>query len=76
MKRILILAAVLALGCFGLASFAQADTTGSLTLTDCGSGKTGCPGAPYSFDIGTTSATLTITINGGGLTSKSNNLLL
>jgi PEP-CTERM motif len=63
MKRILILAAVLALGCFGFANFAQADTVGSLTLTDCGSGS-GCPGATYSFDVGTTSATLTITING------------
>jgi len=42
---------------------AMADTVGGLTLTDCGGGGN-CPGATYTFDITTTSASLTITING------------
>ena len=40
-----------------------ADTIGTLTLTNCGSTGTGCPGATYHFDINSTSATLTITVN-------------
>jgi hypothetical protein len=75
MKKFLILAAVLALGCFGLASFAQADSVGSLTLTDCGTAGTGCPGATYSFDIGTTSAMLTITLGGGNALTSNNDLI-
>lgn len=49
---------------FLLTASAQANTIGTLTLTNCGSAGSGCPGATYSFNIGTTSATLTITING------------
>src|SRR5215470_2914834 len=64
MRKFLILAAMLVLACFGFGVAAKADTIGSLTLTDCGGGVSGCPGATYSFDIGTTSATLKITING------------
>jgi hypothetical protein len=43
---------------------AQADTIGTKALTGCGSGGPGCPDATYSFDIGTTSASLTIHITG------------
>jgi hypothetical protein len=55
-------ALVLAMG-----SAARADTiVGTLSLEDCnnGPGGTGCPAATYSFDIGSTSATLTIHIDG------------
>src|SRR5262245_3072454 len=64
MKKYLVVAAVLALACLSFSTAAKADTIGSLTLTNCGGGGTGCPGATYSFDIGTTSASLTIKING------------
>ena len=40
-----------------------ADTIGTLTLTNCGGAGTGCPGATYNFDINSTSAMLTITVN-------------
>ena len=43
---------------------AYADTMGSLTLSDCGSGQSGCPAATYTFDISGTQATLTIHITG------------
>jgi hypothetical protein len=43
---------------------AKADSVGTLILPDCGSGQAGCPAATYSFDISSTSATLTITITG------------
>lgn len=43
----------------------HADTTGMLSLTNCGGGGTSsCPAATYTFDIGTTSAELTIHITG------------
>jgi PEP-CTERM motif len=57
----LLSAAVLVLA---LGSMAKADSIGTLTLSDCGSGQSGCPAATYYFDIGTTSAMLTITITG------------
>ncbi len=41
-----------------------ADTMGSLSLSDCGSGQSGCPAATYTFDISGTQATLTIHITG------------
>lgn len=67
----------LVLSLFGLvlvcSAPAKADTIGSLTLTNCGDANSGCPGATYSFDITSTSATLTITIN-GGLNSTNGNL--
>lgn len=43
---------------------AKADSFGSFSLTSCGTAGTGCPGATYSFDVTSTSATLKITING------------
>ena len=52
---------------------AMADTMGTLTLSNCGDPSSGCPGATYSFDVTSTSATLTITIN-GGLNSTNDNL--
>jgi hypothetical protein len=60
-RRVLIVLGLAAMGLFGTAS-AMADTVGTLTLTDCGGGGN-CPGAKYDFSIGTTSASLTITIN-------------
>jgi hypothetical protein len=70
MRAIFILC--LAVAFFSAGSIAKADTIGSLTLTDCGSGS-GCPGATYAFDITSTSATLTITIN--GVPTSSNNYI-
>jgi hypothetical protein len=55
-------ALVLAMG-----SAARADTiVGTLSLADCDNSPSvsGCPAATYSFDIGSTSATLTIHIDG------------
>ena len=51
----------------------KADTIGMLTLSNCGDPGSGCPGATYKFDVTSTSATLTITIN-GGLNSTNSNL--
>jgi hypothetical protein len=66
---LLALVAVLAFG-----GAARADQIGNLTLTDCGGGSSGCPGATYSFDVNSTSATLTILIN-GAVTSGVNNVI-
>jgi PEP-CTERM motif len=63
---------VIALAC---GASAWADSTGSLTLTNCGTTGTSCPGASYSFDVGSTSATLTITIGGGNALTSTNDLL-
>ena len=43
--------------------------SGTLELTNCGV-KSGCPSATYDFSVGTTSATLSITINGGVTSSN------
>ncbi len=64
MKRFLVFAALLVAVSISFAGVAKADSTGTLTLTDCGGGQTGCPGAVYTFDIGATSATLSIQITG------------
>lgn len=54
----------LALTCL-FAGGAMADgVSGTLVLSDCGSGVSGCPAATYDFSVGTTSATLIITITG------------
>jgi len=47
-----------------LAGVARADSIGTLMLSDCGGGNTGCPAATYSFDVGTTTASLSVTITG------------
>ncbi|HLZ91568.1 MAG TPA: PEP-CTERM sorting domain-containing protein [Candidatus Acidoferrum sp.] len=52
---------------------AKGDTMGTLTLTNCGTVGTSCPGATYSFDITSTSATLTITLN--SVPNSSNDLI-
>jgi hypothetical protein len=76
MKRVFIFTALLALAItFMFSGVAMADAIGSLTLTNCGSPGTSCPGATYSFDIGSTSATLTITIGGGNALTSTNDLL-
>jgi PEP-CTERM motif len=76
MKRVPIFAALLALALtFMFTGVAVADTTGSLTLTNCGTSGTSCPGATYDFDIGSTTATLTITIGGGNALTSTNDLL-
>jgi hypothetical protein len=53
---------------------ANADQIGTLSLADCGSGQAGCPAATYSFDISSTSATLTISIT-GAVTAGSNDVI-
>lgn len=73
MKKVLFATALVAILAFGFAGIAKADSTGTLVLTDCGGGQTGCPAATYQFDIGTNSATLTITINGA--VGAGNNLI-
>ena len=73
MKRFLVVTALLAIACIGFAGVANADSIGSLTLTGCGGSGTGCPDATYSFDIGNTSATLTILIT--GTVNADNNLI-
>jgi len=66
-----ILALALALA---LCSATRADQTGTLTLTDCGGGGS-CPAATYTFDVGATSATLTVAIT-GGITPGLNDMIL
>ncbi|HWN75565.1 MAG TPA: PEP-CTERM sorting domain-containing protein [Candidatus Udaeobacter sp.] len=65
MRKLLVLAALSAIVVLGFAGPAKADSIGTLSLTDCGSGNPGCPVATYDFDIGATTATLTITIASG-----------
>ena len=65
MRKVSVLAAITAIVILGFAGLAKADSIGTLTLADCGSGGSGCPAATYSFDIGATTATLTITIASG-----------
>src|SRR4029434_2430040 len=74
MKKVLIFTALLVVACIGFAGVARADSTGTLILTGCGpSGGSGCPDATYTFDIGDTSATLTILIT--GTVNADNNLI-
>jgi PEP-CTERM motif-containing protein len=71
MKRISFLAMVIALGfAFGTAP-AKAESM-SFSLADCGTVGTLCPAATYSFDVGTTSATLTIHIDGVPVAGSTN----
>lgn len=66
-RNILIAVSLLALAMLGFGGTARADEVGTLTLsgsTSCGT-QSGCPNATYTFDITSTSATLSITINGG-----------
>jgi hypothetical protein len=65
MKKLLVLAVLIAIVVLGFAGPAKADSIGTLTLADCGGGNAGCPAATYNFDIGATTATLTITIASG-----------
>jgi len=75
MKRISILGImIVSLGlAFGTAP-AKANTIDSFSLTDCGPSGTGtlCPAATYSFNIGATSATLTIHIDGVPVAGSTN----
>ena len=60
-----ILAAGLLLIALGFASSAKADAvSGTLALTGCGGGVSGCPAATYTFTITNNSAILTINITG------------
>ena len=65
MRKFLALAVFSAVVVLGFAGPAKADSMGTLTLADCGIGGPGCPAASYSFDMGATTATLTITIASG-----------
>jgi len=62
--------------CFVFAIGAKADgVSGELSLTNCGTAGTSCPGATYDFSIGSTSATLSITIGGGNALTSNNDLI-
>ena len=68
MKKLLATFGLFALA-LAFATPAKADTMGTLTLGNCGTDP-GCPAATYSFDIGTGSASLTISnVSGVGLTN-------
>jgi len=73
MRKFFVLAALSAIVILGFAGPAKADSIGTLTLANCGSGGTGCPAGTYSFDIGATTATLTITIASG--VNSTNNII-
>jgi hypothetical protein len=64
MSKILSVAAVTLFVFFMCSVPAQADTLGTLSLTGCGGGDSGCPNATYTFSVSNTSATLTIHIDG------------
>ncbi len=64
MKRILLSSVVMLVLSVAFAGIAKADSIGTLTLSDCGTAGTNCPAATYSFNVTSTSATLTITITG------------
>lgn len=71
---------ILAAACVLFAGVAKADPiSDGLTLTNCGTTGTLCPGAAYNFSITGTSATLSITINGGavndGALTSTNNII-
>jgi len=73
MKRLFLPAVLSTIVVLGLAGPAKADSIGTLSLTDCGSGKPGCPVGTYNFDIGATTATLTIKIASG--VNSNNNII-
>ena len=52
----------------------KANSFAALSLSNCGSVGTLCPAATYQFNIGVTSATLTITINGSPLAGVADRL--
>jgi len=54
---------------------ARADQIGTLTLADCGGGQAGCPAATYTFDVGPTSATLSVAITGSVTTGVNDEIL-
>ena len=65
-RKILTILALAAVAlCYNAPAMADTMAMGMLTLSNCGDPSSGCPGATYSFDITSTSATLTIKINGG-----------
>jgi len=72
-KQILLLVGLV----IGLTQLAQASPIehGYLTLSDCGTNGSGCPAATYTFDIGTTSATLTIEISNTATLISNNDLI-
>jgi hypothetical protein len=65
---------IVVIGLASVAAPAKANTIDSFSLTDCGPGGTGtlCPAATYSFNIGATSATLTIHIDGAPVAGSTN----
>ncbi len=74
MARKYIYAVLALIAVLAFSGAANADQIGSLSLTDCGSSKPGCPAATYSFDISSTSATLTIAIT-GAVTAGANDII-
>src|SRR5579885_3167891 len=58
----------------GMRKFNPGRPISSLTLSNCGTAGSQCPAATYSFDVGSTSASLTIQIT-GPVTSGLNNYI-
>jgi hypothetical protein len=67
-----VVAVVLALFCV---TPAKADSIGSLTLSGCGGGVSGCPDATYSFNITSTTATLAIHIDGAVTAGQNDHII-
>lgn len=63
-KSTLVMLGLIAAAMLVFTGSARGDETGTLTLTNCGTAGSGCPAATYSFNITSTSATLSITIDG------------
>src|SRR5713101_2987366 len=74
MIRMIKVAVLLAVLTVAFGQVAQANTIGMLSLPGCDTNPGGCPAATYSFNIGTSSATLTIHIT-GAVTVGTNNLI-
>lgn len=64
LKRLAIAVVTVALVVVVSPAISRADTIGTLSLIGCGTSGAGCPNATYTFDIGTTSASLSIYITG------------
>ena len=64
-KSILIMLGLVVAAMLAFSGTAHGDEVGTLTLSNCGGGgSSGCPAATYAFSITSTSATLSVTIDG------------
>lgn len=63
-KSVLTMLGLIVAAMLAFSGTARGDEVGSLTLSNCGGAGSGCPAATYAFSITSTSATLSITIDG------------